>query len=164
MRFSKKLIADAIALYYKGSAHKAIAQKLGINYTQAASIIQRHVFYKGLPHRKTHPQKIGERHNLAKLSDAQVLTILREYNEDLASRSELAEKYGVGFFTISDILRGKSRTDNPEINAYRSTIILRDERGRRKRKPVEKNAKKPTLHFSTFNNESGEPKKDPPRR
>jgi len=156
MKFSKELIDKCISLYREGRSYQEISNDINLSTSQSWGIIQRHLIWKGGRRRAKHPQKEGERHNRAKLTDAQVLELLQDYNEKLASRAELSEKYGIGVDTVSDILRGMTRKNNPEINEYRSTITLRDERGRRKKSPVEKKVKT-TLHFSAFNNENGEP-------
>lgn len=49
----------------------------------------------------------GEKHNMAKLTEAQVIEIRALLGKNELQK-DIAEKYGVSFFAVSDIKRGKS--------------------------------------------------------
>lgn len=142
-RFSHAVVKKCILLYLQGKSYREIGTDLNIRDTQAVGILRQQYFNKGGKRRGTHPKKQGQRHNRAKLSDAQVLEMLHAYNEQLCSYGELAEKYGLHYATVRDIIKGRSRTDNPEINAYRNAMQIRDGRGRRKVAPATKKAETP---------------------
>ena len=51
----------------------------------------------------------GERHGMARYTDATIERIIRDFAEGSYKQADLARKYGVSPTHISDILRGKSR-------------------------------------------------------
>lgn len=57
------------------------------------------------------PPMKGERHALAKLTDGQVVAMRTEYSSGPHEMTRLAEKYGVSYYTVWDIINRRSRTD-----------------------------------------------------
>lgn len=77
----------------------------------------------------------GERNPAAKLTNKEVLEIRTKYANGGITQAALAQCYGVAFQTISDIVRGDSRKEQPgEVNDYASRrtqqLVNRDEQGR----------------------------------
>lgn len=99
----------------------------------------------------------GETHGKARLSDGQVMKLLVDYAQNFLSTAEIAIKYGIDPDYARRLILGKKRRDNPEINAYRATIEIRDERKTFVAPTAKKEESSFPLHFSAFNNESGEP-------
>lgn len=144
--------SSVLTAYKKGLSRKQMCLNFGMTRNQIDYIIQH---YRPEAPRKIHLGMRGQLHNRARLSDASVMSLLVDYNENLISRQALAVKYAVSEPYVSDIIRGKSRTDNPEINQYRDNIERWDGRQKRESKPVVKN-QDTELHFSVFNNVSGD--------
>lgn len=63
-------------------------------------------------------KRLGEAHQNAKLSDADVERIRDEYEEGMISYASLAKKYGVHKATIADICTYRKRSTTPA--AYRT--------------------------------------------
>jgi uncharacterized protein YjcR len=151
-KFSEETIQKCIRLYLEGESYKHIAELAGVSENQARKIVQTHYILKGGHRRARHAQMQGERHNRAKIDNDEVLALLKDYNERLMDRAELAEKYGIHVTQVSGIIRGRTRTDCPEINAYRREMEVRDGRQRRRRTPAAKKSET-KLHHSSFNND-----------
>jgi predicted XRE-type DNA-binding protein len=54
------------------------------------------------------PPRLGEKHPNHKLTWEIVETIKRRFNEETITHKQLAEEYGVGRATVSDILKGRT--------------------------------------------------------
>ena len=55
----------------------------------------------------------GDRRWNTKISDATVIAMREDYASGTCTQAELAERYGVDFRTLSDVLRGKRRSHLP---------------------------------------------------
>ncbi|WP_084158700.1 HNH endonuclease [Solidesulfovibrio alcoholivorans] len=75
----------------------------------------------------------GQRNPRAKLTDRQVAEIRLAYSEGGYTQSQLAERYGVAFQTVSKIVRGDSRSSQPgktgDYSDRRNHPMGRDDKG-----------------------------------
>gem|GEM_PF-6725930 len=138
-----------IELYQKGYSYDEISKMTGLSEMQITYAINKLVEEK----RKKSLAKIGQRSNKSKLSDEQVFQLLVDYNEHMLTTRQLEAKYNISKGYPHELIRGKSRTDNDEINEYRKKIVVRNERTKRKA-PIAVKEVKTELHFSVFNNEN----------
>lgn len=142
-----------ISLYNDGASYSDIVTETGLSRNQVLYILHHY----GSERRGVSSAQQGEKHNRAKLSDQDVMDILSRYEKDQMTAAQLAQEYGLHCTTVRDILRGKSRVNNPEINAFRQTITLRNERTARPHRISVRKSREAHLHFSDFNTESGPP-------
>jgi len=113
-----------IEQYHTGKSVKEIAELFNVTIPSAWHVIQRYA-----KKRDKHLAKIGQNSNRSKLTDNQILKILIDYNENYLSVKELSGKYNIHETHVRGLIKGLSRTDNAEIEAYRKEkLIIRDER------------------------------------
>lgn len=145
-------IGQVVSLYSDGLSLKEIQDRLGMTYHQVFNLVQTRRQGK----RRKHQAKIGERHNVARLSDDDVVEMLTAIENDWSAK-EVAKNFGISANYVREIVRGKARTDNPKINEIRERI-LKAEKNAKAVKSSNKPLKTPKIHYSAFNNESGPPK------
>lgn len=92
-----------------GVLKKDIAAEYGVSPQTVSGIVARHIWsFLGDDGEELYPPKpsrVGVRHHKAKLDEAQVLEMRREFAEDGKTYQDLGEKYGVHSKTIGYIIR-----------------------------------------------------------
>lgn len=147
--YTKEEVGRVVSLYLDGVSFKEIQASLNMTYSQVFHIIQSRRPGK----RQKHLAKKGERHNVSRFSDEQIIEMLTAIEDGWATK-DVAKNFSTSPVYVREIIRGKSRTDNPKINEIRDRI-LKDEK--KAVKPLKNKHKKANLHTSAFNNESGQP-------
>ena len=123
MKYTDRLVSQFLSLYHSGQSHGYIAKELGIKKNQVVYLYNTYVAGK-MEGRCFHLKKSGERHNVSKLSDDDIMKIFSCDSNGLSAK-EIAEKFKVHVTTVRAIFRGESRTDNTKINELRELRKIR---------------------------------------
>jgi hypothetical protein len=114
------LSEKVLAMYESGWPFEYIEGKTGVPAKEAEAWVQAAVARGKVARRELHIQKSGQRHNRAKLTDGQVIELLKMATTH--TRAEIAEKFGISTVHVIDVIRGRSRTDNEQVNRLRAEI------------------------------------------